>query len=165
MIRRSFWLALSTVVFVGCLAPTDYGTPCQLIKKNPNDPNGHGIPIKEGEIAAAQDFVSFGTTECEDRVCVRDSAFQRPPGATDDTPAQGYCSTQICSPESTTSCRSFSAADDKNPAKRLTCRPLLLDEATLAAICAADAAACAQLGDSKKPYFCARGAVTADGGS
>lgn len=163
MIRRSSWFALSIVVFVGCLPVTDFGTPCQLVKKNPID-GGQPLPIKEGEIAPAQDFVSFGSTECEDRVCVRDSAFQRPASATDETPAQGYCSTQICSPESTTACRSANPADDKNPAKRLTCRPLLLDEATLAAICSSDAAACAQLGDSKKPYFCARGVVTADAG-
>jgi hypothetical protein len=147
----------------GCAVKTDLGSPCFLVR---GVDGGAGQPkisvrLHESDIRPNKDFISFGATECEDLVCVRDSTF--PVGANPTDEAQGYCS-RPCIQTSTVGCPSQNEADDKIPSKRLTCRPLLLDEATLAAICNADPEKCTQyFGDTKSPFFCARG--TGDGGS
>ncbi len=163
MIRRSTLLALAALTFGGCAVSTDLGKECVLVRKDPNDPSGKkSIAIKESEIKPNKDFISFGAVECEDLVCVRDLAYTRSAAPTDD--ALGYCS-RPCSQASTTGCPAADSADDKDPARKLSCRPLILDAETLNAICQADANTCTRyFGDTKSPFFCARGAKT-DGGT
>ncbi|MFZ5470457.1 MAG: adventurous gliding motility lipoprotein CglC [Myxococcota bacterium] len=149
----------------GCPIATDVGKECILVKKDPSDPTGkRSIPIKEREIAANKDFVSFGAVECEDLVCVRDLNFQRPATATDETAAVGYCS-RSCIATSTLGCTQSDESLNNDPATKMNCRPLILDETTLAAICQTDSNTCKRyFGDTSSPFFCARGGVT-DGGT
>lgn len=111
--------------------------------------------------SANKDFISFGSTQCEDKVCVRDSAYTE---VDDGGFAEGYCS-RACVQDSTVGCQSYSGALDQEAKTRLSCRPLILDAATLQAIKAKDPAAYQRIfGMTTSPYFCARSAVIGDGG-
>jgi hypothetical protein len=162
MMRRSILLAVTSFALLGCPDGTDLGKQCYLVKKDPTDSTGQKpIRIKESEITPGKDFVSLGAAECDNLICVRD-ADQVKGAAGDD--AKGYCSGH-CLQTSTAACPSYDSAQDKDPVLRLSCRPLILDEATLAAICQSDPDTCKRyFGDTKTSYFCARGA-SADAGS
>ena len=150
MMLRNGLVAL-LLALVGCVQTT-LNEPCTLVRRGSD---GGSIAIKEQEIAgnANKDFISFGAG-CDEFVCVRDSSFL-PTSAAPTDDAQGYCS-MPCAPGSTTGCPSARGALDKDPATRLSCRALLLDEATLAA-CRADPSCLGRLGPTTSPYFCARG--------
>lgn len=154
---RSSVLALLAVLSAGCSVPSDLNTPCVLVRKDPADPTGKAsLPLLEQEIAPNKDFLSFGSVECEDYVCVRDALFTRP-GVEEGTAATGYCSRQ-CSLNSPLGCPSYDEALDKAPDTKLTCRALLLDVNTLAAIRQADPENYQRFfGTTETPYFCARG--------
>ena len=66
----------------GCKVTSDIGKPCVLVRKATQaekDADGCRYQeILEGELQAGQDFISFGSVECEDLVCVRDADFHRP---------------------------------------------------------------------------------------
>lgn len=140
---KTGWLVLLAVT--GCaVAPADVGTPCHLVKSNPD--GGQALLIKESDpeiaFAANQDIISFGAEECSTRVCVRDSTFQE--NDADDF-ANGYCST-ACGPCS----------------RDTECRALLLDEATLMRLKASDPERYKKtFGEAPTPYFCARGGADA----
>ena len=97
-VRRSLVATLLLGVplfFNACRVATDLGLPCQLVKKNP-DGGTTSVPILESDLPGGnKDFISFGATECEDLVCVRDAKVPRTgvPGAA----ALGYCS-RACVP-------------------------------------------------------------------
>lgn len=163
MTCRSLLLVALLGALAGCKETTDLGTPCILVGKDPNNPDA-SVPLKEGSIKPNRDYISFGALECDDKVCVRDSTFSRPEGATDDSDAIGYCSRQ-CVQNSTIGCPAADPADDNNAARRLSCRALILDETTLAAIRQADPETFRRyFGDTESPYFCARGGA-ADAGT
>lgn len=136
---------------IGCSVGSGLNKKCNL----PRKADGGVVFLTEGEVqektASAKDFIGFGSLDCEDLVCVRDSTF--PKGTDLAAPALGYCSKQ-CVEGST--CASDDSALDKKADTALKCRPLLLDRETLAAI-AADPALSNQLGNVREPYFCARG--------
>ncbi|HEX9508227.1 MAG TPA: adventurous gliding motility lipoprotein CglC [Myxococcales bacterium] len=136
-----------------CKATTDFGTDCTLVKKNP-DGGSIAVAIREGELPdGGKDFISFGAAVCENFVCVRDSAYPKNPNPAAE--AMGYCSGSCVAG---TACAAANSADDRDPARKLTCRPLLLDELTIAAICTADPIKCqTYFGGNRSPYFCARG--------
>lgn len=141
---------------VACRPITDLNADCVLIKKCGD---GGVCSFTEEEMQEAtgtsKDFISFGSTDCDDLTCVRDSSF--PKGTNLTKPAHGYCS-KACAGEGA-SCPSDTVQHEKqNP---LHCRPLLLDPSVLAAI-KDDPVAAAQLGNVTAPYFCARSG--ADGG-
>lgn len=150
------WVAsalIGVLVVSGCRAKTDLGRPCTLVKKDPSDA-AKSVPLKESEISSGKDFISFGATECEELVCVRDADVKA--GKPTDE-AVGYCSS-ACIPGSSVKCLNENPADDKDAAKKLKCRTLLLDEATLASLRTADPEAYKRyFGETTKPYFCARG--------
>src|SRR5260370_14111648 len=133
-----------------CKATTDFGTDCTLVKKNP-DGGSIAVAIREGELPdGGKDFISFGAAVCENFVCVRDSAYPKNPNPAAE--AMGYCSGSCVA--GTTSAAANSAAD-RDPARKLTCLPLLLREATIAAICTADPIKCqAYFRGKRPPYFC-----------
>ena len=123
----------------GCAPAADVGQPCVLVKANP-DGGSMGVPIRQSdpEIAysANQDIISFAVTECSTKVCVRDAKFMETGGGD----AHGYCST-ACGPCPT----------------GMTCRALVLDEATLERLRAADPERYKRtFGETTTPYFCAR---------
>jgi hypothetical protein len=159
---RPLVLALLSVTLcaTGCRYYGDLDADCVLVKRAPDgDDEGYrSVPIFEREIPDNNmDFISFGATECEDFICVRDASFVRPADATDNTPAVGYCS-RPCVATSALGCPAENASHDKDPALRLTCRALLLDAHTLAAIKESDPELYNRyFGENNSEYFCARG--------
>jgi hypothetical protein len=156
--RNALLVAATTcgVLLLGACRPaTDLNRTCTLVKRNPDGGTGT-LPILEKDVRNAQgankDFIAIGSIECEDLVCVRDSAFTNDAGP--DDPAQGYCSRQCVQGSA---CPSFEESLDKGP-KALNCRALLLTAETLAALSGDGGFA-----GVRDPYFCARGA-TPDGG-
>ncbi len=139
-----------------------------MVKRDPNVDGGR-LFITNGELQGGprKDFVSFGSTDCEDLICVRDSDFAAPDGGALNPKevATGYCSRNCLVGAA---CPSSTAELDGNPRTRLTCRPLLLDTETLRAICngsEGDRASCkTYLGNLTLPDFCARGGTGADAG-
>ncbi len=161
MFIRSLIVLAVVAVAAGCKPPTDLGQQCRLVKKNPD--GGRALIIQENEIktAANKDFVSFGSTDCENLVCVRDSAFVADAGMLladgglpdRDGGALGYCSNSC---EVGSVCGAADPADDNDSRRRLNCRALLLDTVTLQQLC--KQGKCLQ-GNLTSPYFCARGAI------
>lgn len=156
MIRTiTFPLCFLMLVLCACPVRTDLGTPCTLVKRNPD--GGNPISMREGEIPDGgrnTDFISFGATECEDLVCVRDGNL--PLSGRPETTAVGYCS-RSCVPTSSIGCPAKDSHDDKDPTKKLSCRSLLLDEQTLAFLRTNDPSKYHQyFGESTSPFFCAR---------
>ena len=161
--RTRVLLSLSVLVALaaavgGCKSENSLGGECVLVKKGPGDA-GTAVQIKESEITAGlqKDFISFGSIECEDFVCTRDPSF-----ALDGGVAEGYCSKPCANNDA---CKTGNDDIDKNPKKKLVCRALLLDEATLGQICQNSPADCqTYFGGTSSPFFCARQLNTTDGG-
>ena len=152
-------LGLLVAGLAGCPPQTDLNQPCTLVKSSAD---GGAVPLLNNEIPNTHtDFISFGSTDCDNLVCVRDADLPRDGGPNDI--AYGYCS-QPCNPNGSSPCPSYDPNLDLNASTKLNCRPLLLDEQTLAAICNTDAGACQEFfANTNSPYFCARG-QTPDGG-
>lgn len=119
----------------------------------------------EREIAAQQDFISFGSVNCEDLICVRDQDYPRAlnedGSLNENAPAMGYCSKPCV--EGGSSCE-VTDTDDVNPdlPRRMSCRPMLLDQDTLDALRSADEAFYRRtFGENNSPFFCA-GALIPD---
>jgi hypothetical protein len=144
-----------TVLLSGCKETSDLNAPCILKRKNPD--GGSPIPILESELRDKQgknkDFISR-TVDCDKSFCVRDSELITDAGPTD--LAIGYCSAQ-CDQGVPKNCPSFDDSLDTS-ANRLTCRALLLDVETLAALAGGDGGT---VGNIREPFFCARGALDA----
>lgn len=154
--NRLLMVAAALGVFaLGCKPKTDLNQPCKLVKRNPD--GGRPLEILEGDVrnikGADKDFISVGSVECEDLICVRDSLFGSDAGAAE--PAVGYCSRQCVQGSE---CPSFDEAFDKG-STALRCRALLLSAETLAALSAGDGG----FTGVRDPYFCARGGA-ADAG-
>ncbi len=151
MNRLLFAVAALGVLVVGCKPATDLNQVCQLVKRNPD--GGTPVPILESEVRNAQgqnkDFIAFGSIDCEDLVCVRDSNFSNDAGPGE--PASGYCSRQCVQ---ATTCPSYDENLDKGP-KALSCRALLLSAETLAALQSGDGG----FAGVRDPFFCARGST------
>lgn len=135
---------------VGCTPQSDLGTPCVLKRRAPD---GGTADILEREVTAGKDFVSFGAIECEDLVCVRDANTSGT--GNPDQAASGFCSRPCV--QTATSCRTGNNSIDDGP-EPYACRPLLLDEDTLARIRQNDPEKYERyFGDTQSPYFCAKG--------
>ena len=169
MLARLLFVSFAVITFAGCKPPSDLGTPCTMVKRDPNVDGGRlFVRNKEIKVGANKDFISFGSVDCENLVCVRDADFAVPDGGFDpEAVAQGYCSNRCAIVGDI--CPSVSADDDNDAKRRLTCRPLLLDAETLALICngsAEDKAKCkAYFGNTSRPEFCARGGSVSDAGT
>jgi hypothetical protein len=148
--------AVCALLASACKPGTDLNRPCRLVKRNPD--GGAALPILESEVknkvGRNKDFISIGTVDCEDLICVRDADLTNDAGPFD--PAFGYCS-RGCLEGST--CPSYESALDKGTT-RLNCRALLLDKETLAQLAGADGGS---PGNVRDPFFCARG-ITPDAG-
>jgi hypothetical protein len=161
-------LSVSAVLvsLVACKTSTDLGKPdCHLLKKGPD---AGPVNVTIAELSAGKDFLSFGSVECEDLVCVLDAkgvsvalaAATSNPSVLND-PALGYCS-HACAQGSSSSCTPQFDDQQQDPALAMSCRQLVLDADTIAEICK-DPVKCQQYFDNNRsPFFCARGG---DGGS
>jgi hypothetical protein len=161
-------IALVFFAVAGCKASSQLGEECALVKRDPNVDGGRlFITNSEIKAGAMKDFISFGSIDCDDLICVRDSDYAPADGgALNPTEtAKGYCSRSCIVGDP---CPSSSAEQDSNPRTRLTCRPLLLDAETLRALCNGseeDRAKCkAYFGSTTSPDFCARGGFRPDAG-
>ena len=104
-------LAALGLALAGC-EPSDEGRTCTLLKAREG---GGAVALRESELPAGKDIVSYGSADCQEWLCVRDAHYRPAPGATD---ALGYCS-RACAPA--TGCRSI------DPERPLTCRQLIAD--------------------------------------
>lgn len=134
---KTRWAVFGILAALGttaCGRIDDLGTECVLVRKDPNDTNPadgtSSIPIKMSEVTPGKDFISFGATECENLICVRDA--NAPVGTDPNAVATGIC-TRPCVPTSEGSCDTgLSWVDDSEQA--YSCKALLLDQDSLAAM-------------------------------
>ncbi|MBJ6763197.1 adventurous gliding motility lipoprotein CglC [Myxococcaceae bacterium JPH2] len=156
MSARSALLLCAVVLLGGCNVTTQLGLPCNLVRK-PNasdpDPTAKFVLMKEKELQPNQDFISFGAVECEDLVCVRDASMAG--SGNPESLAGGYCS-KACVEGSSKSCEVTDTAVSKDLRDRLTCRAMMLDQATLDALRISDEAGYRRIfGENTSPFFCA----------
>lgn len=143
------------VLLTGCSEETEIGKPCQLVKKpTPEDAarNLRFSPVLNSELVEDQDFISFGASDCVDLVCVhdKDSPIVGDPSA----PATGYCS-QSCIPGGDT-CDAVSGEASDDLKGRMSCRSLLLDQATLDRLRQENPESYrSTFGENTNPFFCA----------
>lgn len=156
MTRLVLALAALSFLVIACKPATDLNKPCRLVKAGADN---KAVNLTEGEVRAAQgankDFISNGSIDCEDLICVRDSYYPLEADFDAGATAYGYCSKQC---QQGTTCDSFDSDLDRGP-KAMSCRALFLSQETLAL-----------LGDAgfpgiRDPYFCARGQAQADAGT
>jgi hypothetical protein len=137
----------------GCTVPSDVGKPCVLVKKNAS---GDGaVPATTNEVKYDQDFISFGSVECEDLVCVRSANTRiETSGTGESVTVLGYCS-KPCN-LNTADCNSTHPDTTQEIKAGMGCRALLLDQQTLSALKLADPAAYeAIFGKNESPNYCA----------
>lgn len=141
----------------GCSVTSELGKPCVLVKKPTPEQEAEGllsVPVLESEVAPRQDFISFGSTDCVDLICVRDADFPR--NSDPNAPAQGYCSKACVEGADSTACEVTETDVSEELRSRMACRSLLLDQASLEKLKAEDPALYqATFGDNNSPYFCA----------
>jgi hypothetical protein len=141
----------------GCEVTTQLGKPCVLVRKPTQaeleaEQGIRSKPVLEGEIAPKQDFISFGSTDCEDLICVRDA--EAPRAQDPNAHAQGYCSQECV--EGSSSCEVTDTSVDETLRNRMTCRSLLLDQASLERLKRDDPVTYRNtFGETNSPYFCA----------
>ena len=156
MSPRLVVLLSAALLASGCEVTTELGKPCTLVKKPTAEEEAQGIPNKpvlESEIAPNQDFISFGATDCEDLICVRDAEYPRDPDP--NAPALGYCSNE-CVEGSDGDCEVTGSDVNDDLKTRMVCRSLLLDQTTLERLKRDDPVAYRQtFGETNSPYFCA----------
>lgn len=153
-------LALAALAWTtaGCTEKTDLGRECTLTRRATATELQAGsdaiVDIRESEISAGQDFLSFGVTGCDDLVCVHDASS--PLTGTPTASVKGYCTRPCAAGDA---CEVTDSAAVPGVAETMACRPLVLDEATLAAIRAADPDFYrANFGESESSAFCAASA-------
>jgi hypothetical protein len=146
MSPRLVLLAATALLCIGCKVDSDVGVPCVLVKKGPD---GGTTPLEERDLRAGQDFISFGSVECDRFICVRDRAYAgtapadagtADAGTADGGTADGggstaavfgYCS-RPCVETQPTACEVTNPqVTDPTLPGRMGCRPLLLDQEVL----------------------------------
>ena len=87
-VRSALFLS-AALLASGCEVTSELGKPCTLVRKATPEERPAGVrstPVLESEIAPNQDFISFGSMDCEDLICVRDADV---PSATRDPERAG----------------------------------------------------------------------------
>ncbi len=149
-------VAVCCATVSGCqCANSDLGEHCFLQKAGPD---GGFLFMTGSDITAdGQDIVSLGAQGCEDFTCVHDLGMPKP-GPTERL--EGYC-THACKGSGEGPC----PGANQEAGRPYQCRALLLDDATLRALCVAEPALCDEFfGVERSSNFCARGS-SADAGS
>lgn len=165
MSLRSALLMSAGLLLGGCNVTTQLGVPCELVRAaTPQERENGGlkfVPIYEKELVRGQDFISFGAVQCDDLICVRDASVA--PSDNPEDVALGYCSKE-CIEGTTTGCEVTDSSVAQDLKDRMACRALLLDQATLDALRAADPDYYrATFGENTSPFFCAGRAPAAQG--
>ncbi|MFY0569358.1 adventurous gliding motility lipoprotein CglC [Archangium lansingense] len=154
MSSRLALLVSAVLLFGGCKVNSDIGKRCLLVKKAPEGSGRESDPVLVTDVSEGQDFISFGSLDCEDLVCVKDADM--PLEMADNGQVVGYCSTACVQGELVDPCTITDP--DAHPAvkDRMSCRALLLDQKALDDLRQNDPATYqATFGDNNSPYFCA----------
>jgi hypothetical protein len=128
-----------------------------LVKKDPNGTTGlEAIPVSPNDIRFNEDFISFGSVDCENLVCVRTAGTElQTTGEGDALLVLGYCSAP-CNLNSATDCSVTDPRTAPDVKQTLGCRPLLLDQVALDTLKKSDPAAFEEyFGRTESPNFCA----------
>jgi hypothetical protein len=171
MSARLALLVGAALVLGGCEIKSDIGKSCVLVRKateqelKDHPELGKTRNMMESELRAGQDFISFGSVECEDLICVRDSDFA-PELASDadrtKTAAKGYCSKACVDDTLQNSCVVTDPDAVASVKDRMACRALLLDQKALEDLKANDPVTYRNtFGDNNSPSFCAAQPVSA----
>jgi hypothetical protein len=154
----------------GCEVPSEIGMPCVLVKKSKTEqPKFDWVTLADiGD--GKRDFISFGSLDCEDMVCVRDAnspivtkVVEVGEGSDKQkvTMVMGYCS-KSCVPSDSGTPQLQDPCPVNHPEASaevkagMSCRPLLLDQKTLDDLRANDPTTYrATFGDNVSPNFCA----------
>jgi hypothetical protein len=155
MSARLVLLVGAALLCGGCEVPSDIGKPCVLVKRSQSGQKYD--PVRMEDINVDQDFISFGSLDCEDLVCVRDARSPvRTTGEGSELRVLGYCSKACVADNLQNPCAVNHPDADAQVKERMSCRPLLLDQQALDDLRAKDPAGYrATFGDNASPYFCA----------
>jgi hypothetical protein len=150
MSSRLALLVSAVLLCGGCKVTTDIGKPCLLVKKGATG----SAPVTAGDLREGQDFISFGSLDCEDLICVKDADM--PVESADNGQIKGYCSKPCVEDPLVNVCEVTDAdAHESVKTRGMSCRPLLLDQQALDELRKSDPAAYrATFGDNNSPYFC-----------
>ena len=136
-----------------CQVSSDIGKPCVLVKRSTT--GAKYDPVTASDIQIDQDFISFGSLECEDLVCVRDARSEIK-FAEDGTSVLGYCSKACVADALVAPCTVNNPQADPTVKANMSCRALLLDQQALDDLRAKDPVGYREtFGDNASPYFCA----------
>ncbi|MCY1015358.1 adventurous gliding motility lipoprotein CglC [Pyxidicoccus sp. MSG2] len=168
---RTALLMSAALLLGGCEVSSEIGKECTLVRKaSPEEEQEFGrkfMPILEKEVAPKQDFISFGSIECEDLICVRDAAFPRATNedgsVNPNAEAKGYCSKECVEGSNACEVKDTSGVLEGLP-ERMGCRALLLDQDTLDALRSSDEGFYRRtFGENNSPFFCAGAPVAQSG--
>lgn len=151
MSSRLALLVSAVLLCGGCKVTSDIGKPCLLVKKGTT--SGSSDPVLEGDLTPGQDFISFGSLDCEDLVCVKDADM--PTTTAPNGQVYGYCS-KACVADTPNTCAVTDSDADPTVKDRMSCRALLLDQKALDDLRRSDPVTYrSTFGDNNSPYFCA----------
>ena len=156
MFARLALLMGAALLCGGCEVTSDTGKPCVLVKKAPS---GEGaVSVLPSDIVRDQDFISFGSVECEDLVCVRTGGTDiETAGEGNAVQVLGYCS-KACTPSST-DCAVTHPDTTETTKSSMSCRPILLDQLALTTLKKNDPVAYERIfGKNESPNYCASSA-------
>ncbi|HEX5751391.1 MAG TPA: adventurous gliding motility lipoprotein CglC [Archangium sp.] len=158
MSSRLALLVSAVLLCGGCKVNSDIGKRCLLVKKS-TDPSRESDPVVVNDLSAGQDFISFGSLDCEDLVCVKDADM--PVETADNGQVFGYCSSACVPDELVDPCPVTDPEAIESVKSRMSCRALLLDQQALDDLRQKDPATYrSYFGDSNSPYFCAGNKIT-----
>ena len=161
MSSRLALLVSAVLLCGGCKVNSDIGKRCLLVKKAPAGSDAESAPVLETDLSDGQDFISFGSLDCEDLVCVKDADM--PLEKADNGQVLGYCSKPCVQDELVDPCPVTAPEALASGKDRMSCRALLLDQKALDDLRANDPATYrATFGDNNSPYFCAGTPVEGD---
>nr|WP_275583578.1 adventurous gliding motility lipoprotein CglC [Archangium primigenium] len=156
MFARLALLMGAALLCGGCEVPSEVGKPCLLVKKS-SSPDRKFDPVVPADVQLDQDFVSFGSQDCEDLICVRSAGptLETTPEG-DIVRVLGYCS-KACAGEGAASTCAVNHPDAKPEVKaNMACQSLLLDQQALNDFRTSDPVGYrATFGENVSPYFCA----------
>ncbi|WP_146209903.1 adventurous gliding motility lipoprotein CglC [Vitiosangium sp. GDMCC 1.1324] len=164
MSSRLALLVSAVLLCGGCKVTSDVGKPCLLVKKGTGSDTA---PVLEGDLNAGQDFISFGSLDCEDLVCVKDAdmALETVDIGNGQKQVKGYCSKACLENALQDPCAVTDPEASESVKSRMACRPLLLDQKALDDLRQSDPATYkGTFGDNNSPFFCAGKATSASSG-
>jgi len=137
----------------GCEVPSEVGKPCLLVKKSTSADRKFDLVVPS-DVRFDQDFVSFGSQDCEDLICVRNANSEVK--VAEDGSVLGYCSRACAEGGADTICAVNHPDADATVKATMGCRSLLLDQQALNDLRRENPAEYrSTFGENNSPFFCA----------